>query len=278
MPALPPYLIEPIWRQFSALLPEREVDHPLGCHRPRVPDRTVFEKLVQVLVFGCAYRRIAEEGCSATTLRDRRDEWIELGVIDALRGVVLEAYDRLIGLELSEVAVDGCITKAPCGGEKAGKSPVDRGKRGTKRSTAVDARGIPLGAVTAPANRHDSPLLSPTLEHAGASVGVLSEGTSVHLDRGYDSDLTRERLEGRGLIPEISKKGKPAPLTAGKRWTVERTNSWHNAHKKLVWCTERRGRVVDFWVAFSEVIIIVRRLIREGWTRYRWEGRPTRRP
>ena len=34
MPAIPPYLIEPIWQQFRALLPERKVDHPLGCHRP----------------------------------------------------------------------------------------------------------------------------------------------------------------------------------------------------------------------------------------------------
>ena len=102
------------------MLPEREVDHPLGCHRPRIPDRVVFEKLIQVLVFGCAYHRIADEECSATTtLRNRRDEWIELGVLEALREIALEAYDRIIGLELSEVAVDGCITKAPCGGEKA---------------------------------------------------------------------------------------------------------------------------------------------------------------
>jgi IS5 family transposase len=100
----------------------------------------------------------------------------------------------------------------------------------------------------------------------------------VHLDRGYDSDATRERLEERGLLTEISRKGKPTPLAATKRWVVERTSSWHNAHKKLVWYTERRGRVVDFWVAFSEVVIIVRRLIREGWIRYRWEGRPFRRP
>ncbi len=278
MPALPPYLIEPIWQQFSALLPERQTSHPLGCHRPRIPDRVVFEKLVQVLVFGCAYERIADATCSATTLRDRRDEWIELGVIDALREIALEAYDRFVGLELPEVAVDCCITKAPCGGQRAGRSPVDRGKLGTKRSTAVDAHGIPLGTVTAPANHHDSPLLVNTLKHAGASVGGLPEGTSVHLDRGYDSDLTRERLEEGGLLAEISQRGKPAPLQAAKRWVVERTSSWHNAHKKLVWCTERRGRVVDFWVAFSEVIIIVRRLIREGWRRYRWEGRPSRQP
>ena len=279
MPALPPYIIEPIFEQFCALLPERKTDHPLGCHRSRIPDRIVFEKLVQILVFGCAYERIADASCSESTLRRRRDEWIELGVMERLREISLDAYDRLIGLELADLAVDGCITKAPCGGEKAGRSPVDRGKMGFKRSMAVDAKGIPLGAVSAAANRHDSPLLVPTLETVSeALLGTLPEETSVHLDRGYDSKLTRERLEELGLGWEISGKGKPAPFWATKRWVVERTSSWHNAHKKLMWCTERVGRVIDFWVTFSEVVIIVRRLAREGWMRYRWEGRPSRRP
>ncbi len=277
MPALPPYIIEPVWQQFLALLPSREVNHPLGCHRPRIPDRVVFEKLVQILVFGCAYWRIADESCSATTLRRRRDEWIEAGAMDELEGMAREAYDRAIGLDLSEVAVDCCITKAPCGGEKAGKSPVDRGKRGLKRSMMVDARGIPLGVVSAPANRHDSPLLAPTLDTLEA-LGGLPEPVSVHLDRGYDSNLTRRLLEERGLVGMISQKGKPAPLGATKRWVVERTNSWTNAHKKLVWCTEREGRVIDFWVAFSNAIIIVGRLVREAWSSYRWETRPNRRP
>ncbi len=223
MPALQPYLIEPIWEQFEALLPERKTNHPLGCHRPRVPDRVVFEKLVQVLVFGCAYWRIADEYCSESTLRRRRDEWIGLGLMERLREISLEAYDRLIGLELSDLAVDGCITKAPCGGEKAGRSPVDRGKRGVKRSTAVDARGIPLGTVVAPANRHDSPLLTETLDAVGEALGGLlpPERAGVHLDRGYDSKATLERLRERGLLAEISEKGKPAPLAATRRWVVE---------------------------------------------------------
>ncbi len=183
MPALPPYIIEPIWEQIVALLPERETNHPLGCHRQRIPDRVVFEKLVEILVFGCAYERIADGSCSESTLRRRRDEWIELGLVETLRRAALDAYDRAIGLEPSEVAVDCCITKAPCGGEKAGRSPVDRGKRGIKRSVAVDARGIPLGSVTAPANRHDSPLLVPTVD-AARSLGLVPEGATVHLDRG----------------------------------------------------------------------------------------------
>ena len=277
MPALPPYIIEPIFEQFAALLPERNVDHPLGCHRSRIPERVIFEKLVQILVFGCAYWRIADELCSATTLRRRRDEWISAGVMDTLQGLVLEAYDRIIGLELSDMAIDGCITKAPCGGERAGKSPVDRGKQGLKRSTVVDASGIPLGAIAAPANRHDSLLLDETLDTLEA-LGPLPERMRVHLDRGYDWQTTREKLKARGLASTISEKGKPAPLRGTKRWVVERTNSWNNAHKKLVWCTERRGRVIDFWIAFSTVIIVVRRLIQEAWTRYRWSGRPCRRP
>ena len=282
MPAVPPYIIDPIWEQFAVLLPERNVDHPLGCHRHRISDRVVFEKLVQVLVFGCAYRRISDGGCSATTLRRRRDEWVEVGAMDTLERIVRDAYDQMVGLELSEVAVDCCIAKAPCGGEKAGRSPVDGGKRGIKRSVAVDAHGIPPAVVTAPANRHDSPLLAQTLDAARAEE-LLPEGASIRLlDRGYDSEATREKLRDWRLIPEISEKGKkPAPVAATGRWIVERTNSsWQAklAHKKLAWCTGRRERVIGFWIAFSNVVIIVARLVREARTRYRWDGRPLRRP
>ena len=135
--------------------------------------------------------------------------------MEALEEMALESYDRVIGLEICEVAVDCCITKPPCGGHKARRSPVDRRKQGIKRSVAVDAEGIPLGVIAAPANRHDSPLLSETLH----TVGELPEQASVHLDRAYDSEVTRELLESRALTGAISEKGKPAPLQAGMRWS-----------------------------------------------------------
>ena len=97
-------------------------------------------------MFGCGYRRIADHTCSATTLRRRRDEWIRAGVAEQLHLAVLAAYDRMFGLELEQLAVDSCTTKAPCGGQVAGPSPVDRRKQGLKRSVATEARGIPLGS------------------------------------------------------------------------------------------------------------------------------------
>ena len=64
----------------------------------------------------------------------------------------------------------------------AGKSPVDRGKQGTKRSLLTDGTGIPLGCVSAPANRHDSPLLRPTLDKLARFGLALPERITVHLE------------------------------------------------------------------------------------------------
>lgn len=281
VPALPSSVIDPIWDQFAALLPDRDVVHPLGCHRPRIPDRVVFDKLIQVLVLDVSYAKIADSTCSATTIRTRRDEWIDAGVFAAVEQLCLQAYDRVVGLNLEHIAVDGCITKAPCGGEAAGKSPVDRGKQGTKRSSMTEAEGIPLGCVVAPANRQDSPLLRPTLEKLGRfdeGLGCgLPENITVHLDAGYDSGKTRDLLEEFGCHGVISQKG--FPLQAGARWVVERTHSWHNrGFKKLAICTERRTRVIEAFIALANAVIIVRRLLRTAWTTHRWDTRPGRRP
>jgi transposase len=177
VPTVPSSIIEPIWDQFSALLPPYEGRHPLGGHRRRIPDRVIFDTLVQELVFGCAYARVADATCSATTLRRRRDEWIAAGVMEALQALTLAAYDRMIGLVLEDVAVDCGITKAPCGGGPPAAVPWTRGKQGLKRSLAVDDAGIPLATITVPANRHDAPLLEPTLD----ALGFANRPMTVHI-------------------------------------------------------------------------------------------------
>jgi transposase len=277
VPALPSSILEPLWVQVAELLPDRQVHHPLGCHRPRVPDRLVFDKLIQILVFGCGYRRIADATCSATTLRRRRDEWIRAGVAEQLRRVMLAAYDRLFGLELEQLAVDGCTTKAPCGGQTAGPSPVDRRKQGLKRSTVTEAAGIPLGAVPAPANHRDDGLLAVTLDTLTA-VGSLPAQPVVHLDAGYDYQPCRQVLAERGMVGQIATRGVPAPIQVGRRWVIERTHAWGNQYGKLRWCTERRRLVVEFWLAMAGAAIVCGRLVRRAWTCYRWEDRPRRRP
>lgn len=278
MPALPVSLIDPIWAQFSVLLPDHpdvSPTHPLGCHRRRVPDRVVFDHVVAALVHGSGYERIASPDCSDRTIRRRMHAWADAGLTQELHALVLAQYDRMIGLDLADVSVDGCITKAPGGGEAAGRSPVDRGKQGLKRSTVTDATGVPLHVVAAGANRHDGPLLGPTL--AGLDrFGPLSE-TTVHLDRGYDSGVSRALLAASGFTGVIARKGVPAPLQVGKRWVVERTQSWMNGYGKLRRCTEQAKAVVDFYLFLAAAFVVTRCLIQRARTRYRWPGRPTTR-
>jgi transposase len=280
VPALPSWLTTPLFDQFAALIPSRPVvdaAHPLGTHRRRISDRIVFDKLIQVLRFGCSYAAIADTTCSATTIRNRRDEWIKLGIFAQLKQIALDAYDRIVGLLLEQIAIDGCITKAPGGGQCAGPSPVDRRKQGMKRSLMVEGYGIPLGRVLAGANRHDSPLLAPTLDLLDG-LGPLPDQITVHLDSGYDSHKTRHELATRGLHGQIAHNGEKAPIQASGRWQVERTNAWHNAFNRLQRCYERREIVIDAFFDLADAIITIRSLIRQAWTLYRWDTRPPRRP
>jgi transposase len=273
VPAVPSCILEPLREQFLALLPERFDDHPLGCHRRRIDERIVFDKLVEALVFGVGYERIAEVGCSATTMRRRRDEWIRLGVWERLKRACLDAYDQAIGLDLAHLAVDGCTTKAPCGGDCAGRSPVDRAKGGMKRSQLTDGAGVPIATVSAPANTVDHALLAETLD-ALKDFQPLPEHVTVHLDAGYDYRPCREALDERGLLGEIAHRGTPAPIQVGRRWVVERTNSWLNDFGRLRRCTERRRDCVDAYLALAAAIVTIRALLRAAWYLYRWDTRP----
>jgi hypothetical protein len=56
---------------------------------------------------------ILDHQVSDTTLRARRDEWIAAGVLEAVRIEALAAFDRIVGPDLDEVALDGSLHKAP---------------------------------------------------------------------------------------------------------------------------------------------------------------------
>jgi hypothetical protein len=138
-------------------------------------------------------------------------------VAEQLCLAVLDAYDRMLGLELEHLVVDGCITKAPCGGQVAGPSPVDHRKQGLKRSVAAEASGIPLAALPAPANHRDDGLLAATLDALGV-VGALPARPVVHLDAGYDYQPCRQVLAERGMAAQIAAVGCRHPSRSAAGW------------------------------------------------------------
>lgn len=101
---------------------------------------------------------------------------------------MLRAYDQMAGLQIEELSADGCIATAPCGGECAGKSPVDRVKQGIKRSQLTEGYGIPLVTVPAGANTLDHTLLPETLDELTKLTELLDRAPqrpALSLDAGY---------------------------------------------------------------------------------------------
>ena len=119
MRALDPQVVDAVWKTIEPLIPRIPDLHPLGCHRPRISDRLCFWGMLIRLVTGSSWvdiEAILGHQVSDTTLRSRRNEWIEAGVFDELVDHAREAFDRVVGLDLCDVSIDGSMHKAPYGG------------------------------------------------------------------------------------------------------------------------------------------------------------------
>jgi len=228
------------------------------------------------LVTGCSWEdaeRLCQGVVSDTTARARRDEWIAAGVFDAIVNEAIASFDKIIGLDLSEVAVDGSLHKAPAGGQGTGKNPTDRAKLGWKWSIMTEKNGIPIGWTIEGANRNDCVLLEPTIANA-AERGLVLDIETIWLDRGYDSAVTRTLLVERAITDAIiarrRKKGAPAEAKSSKmglRWPVERTNSWLSNYGQLRRNTDRKSIHRLAQLALAVTFLLTAKLI--DW-RNRW--------
>jgi transposase len=280
MRALDPEVVDALWEAVEPLIPAPVSGHPLGCHRPRIPDRVCLAGIVIRLATGCSWEdaeRLLGGAASDTTLRGRRDEWIAAGVFDVLVEEALDAYDRIVGLDLSECAIDGSQHKAPTGGEGTGPSPTDRGKLGWKWSLFADRNGIPVGWATDGTNRHDTVLLEPTLIEV-AERALIIDAETLHLDRGYDNNVVRAAVADFGIDDLICSRRRqrgtatvPKTVPLGMRWPIERTNSWLSNFVQLRRNTDRRSvhRLAQLGLAI--VLLIIAKLI--DW-RNRWSPEP----
>lgn len=114
-----------LWAVIEPLIPQREKKvHPLGCHRPRVPDRQVLNGIFFVLRTGCQWKALDATGiCKGSTAHSRFQEWRAAGFFARLWESALQDYDELHGLDWEWLAMDGAMTKAPLGGEKKRSQP-----------------------------------------------------------------------------------------------------------------------------------------------------------
>jgi putative transposase len=254
-----------LWSRIAPILgPEKQ---PGTRGRPAVPYSQIFDAIIYVLRIGCQWSALPRErfGAAPTTVHGRFRQWAEAGHFEQIWKLMLEVYDDALGIDWKWLSMDGCLTKAPLGGEETGKSPVDRGNLGTKRSVLIDGRRAPLSVVVAGANRHDKTLAIRTVDEMMADRPEKRVYRLHHLclDKGYDyADVIAGVLE-RDFILHLKKRGVQEEETVSggnkhpaRRWTVERTNAWHNKFRRLLIRWERKLAPYSALVASASTLII----------------------
>ncbi len=95
-------------------------------------------------------------------------------------------------------------------GPTTGRSPVGRGRAGSKHHLITDATGLPLAAVLTGGNRNDVtqpiPLLLAMPPVHGKHGRPRHRPDMAPADPGYDHDKYR-RLVGLGVKPLIARRG-----------------------------------------------------------------------
>ncbi|MBF6189528.1 MULTISPECIES: IS5 family transposase [Nocardia] len=253
-----------LWDIVKPLLPEF-TPRPQGGGTAPADERAVFTAVVFVLTSGCAWRHLPPSfGVSVPTAHRRFMVWADAGVFEALHRAILDRLGLAGDLDWSAAILDAASVRAKKG-SLTGRSPVDRGKKGSKIHVISDANGIPLVTGVSAGNTHDSVMLAPMVEsiprvrsQRGPRRGKPAK---LRADKGYDFDVHRRWLRARGIVPRIARRGIEDPTRLGKhRWKIERTIAWLTGYRRLTIRYERHGRLFAAFLQLAAALTCYKKL------------------
>src|ERR1044072_8821377 len=200
-----PLLSEQLWQRIEPLLPKQKKSRNVQyAGRKPVDARKVLQGIIFVLKTGVPWKSLpaTSDFPSGHTCRRRLLEWERNGVWRKLWQSILSELQAEGKLDWERGVVDSSSVRAGHGGEKTGKSPVDRSKLGSKHHLLVEGGGIPLSVSLTGANRNDITQLLNLVESIPAVKGRRGrprrKPERLQGDRGYDSEPHRQSLKKRG--------------------------------------------------------------------------------
>jgi putative transposase len=233
--------------------------------RPRIIDDKLIAGIYYLLKTGCQWEALPLCFGSSKTVYHRFKELIALDAFRIIWKRALNKYEDCNMLFLRDQIIDSNHRKSPLGGEKTGKSPVDRRKLGTKIALCVDGNGIPIASAICGGNTYDTNLIEPIIEDLKLQI-PQPINSYMHYDKGFLSKKNKLILISHNFIPIFpEKKYKNKPLKNDnekdkKRWVVERTFSWISRFRRLFTRYERRAKHYSALLQFAFQVIILNKI------------------
>jgi transposase len=98
-----------LWERIEPLLPDPPA-HPLGCHRPRVPNRSAMDAILLVVRTGMRWNALGATGiCSSSSAHRRFHEWERAGVFSEMQRLRLLQYNGQTARRFERLAENQAI-------------------------------------------------------------------------------------------------------------------------------------------------------------------------
>jgi len=230
--------------------------------QPKLPLHTIFNYILKLLYLGCQWKELPIEKnkngrpeIHYTRIYSAFRRFEAHGCFDAIFAGSVSQLQEKGYLDISVIHGDGTTTAAKKGGDNLGFSGHKHFK-GDKVVAFCDRHGNVIAPfVSAPGNRHESPLLLkalPQVTRIAKNVGLALNKTIVSLDAAYDSRANRKAIFNRGMIPNIPEnpRGRRTPkrgrqplfeqtLYQERFFTIERVFAWEDKFRRLLLRFER---------------------------------------
>src|SRR5215217_4392169 len=218
-------LPRPLWRKLNKCLPKKKRKKVSRDGRPSASDRAVINGIWYVLWTGCQWKAVHRDwfGVSSSVIHERFQRWRRMGLFEKLMKWMAEYYARERGgISWKWQAMDSKNSPAPRGGQKTGKNPTDRGKRGAKMNLLVDQSGAPLSVVLTGANCHDK-VSAVELIVSIALKRPAHKEQHLCADQAYDASDVREFASSGGYTTHIKINPRKRPPNRAANPRSERT-------------------------------------------------------
>lgn len=219
-----------LWEQIKTKIPSKKTRRG----RPEIDAKKALNAIFYVLKTGIHWKALPPSYGAASTIHGKFMKWSRMNVFSNIFEHAKEFY---LAKNQDNIwfAIDATHAKAPLA-NFSGKSPVDRGKRGIKRTVLVDRNGAPLAIAVGAGNAHDSTFFEEVIHE----IKTKEKAQILVADSAYDSNKFKKICTARNIafIPTTNRRRNKnlRVVYPSHRWIVERTLSWFSWYRSLKTC------------------------------------------
>lgn len=222
---------ENMWNEIKDVIPVKR--SKVG--RPQSNPRTVLSGIFYIMLTGAQWHQLPDYYGRPTTVHGRFRIWVKSRIFHKILSKSIDVTVEKLGSPQCFL-IDTSSIKAPFA-KFGGRNPTDRAKNGVKKSIIIDWNRIILSILIDSANRHDSKLLEPHIQHIKK---FLDHPKVMLTDSAWDVKKLRRELATENIAvfasTNVRRDKSKRIIRPGGRWRIEQVFGIQHWNRGIKFC------------------------------------------